>query len=101
MGTQDDKRMAFLEHLQELRTRLMISMAAIVVGFVGAWLIHRQLFDWLMVPYERAVVSMPGPFNRAVLAQMPGSGVALEPQTVPLLRYKGLIEPFFVYLKKF
>lgn len=99
MGIQDEKRMAFLEHLRELRTRIIISMVAILVGFVAAWVVHKQLFDWLMEPYERAVVAMPDPFNQAVLAQLPGSGVALEPRHVPLLRYKGLIEPFFVYLK--
>jgi sec-independent protein translocase protein TatC len=36
-----------VEHLGELRARIVISLAAITVGFVGAYLIHSHLVHWL------------------------------------------------------
>jgi sec-independent protein translocase protein TatC len=95
----DERRMPFLEHLRELRTRIIVSFSAIIIGFLAAWSFHKQIFDWLMVPYERAVTALPDPFHQTVLAQHPNTGVAVQPRHVPLLQYKSLIEPFFVYLK--
>ena len=91
--------MPFLEHLRELRVRIIWCLASIVVGFIVAWFFHKQLFNWLMHPYEQAVLGLPDPLHQAVLSTVPGSGVAFEPQHVPMLTYKSLIEPFFVYLK--
>lgn len=95
----DEKRMPFLEHLRELRLRIVYCLVAVIAGFILAWIIHKEIFDWLMQPYERAVSSLPDPLHRTLLSRVSGSGVAVEPQQIPILRYKGLIEPFFVYLK--
>jgi sec-independent protein translocase protein TatC len=95
----EEKRMPFLEHLRELRVRIIISFVAIIVGFLAAWSFHKPLFDWLMEPYERAILAMPDPLHQTVLALHPNSGVAVAPRHVPFLQYKSLIEPFFVYLK--
>jgi sec-independent protein translocase protein TatC len=94
----DDKRMPFLEHLRELRTRIIISLVAVTIGFIIAWAFHEAIFDWLMQPYEQAVASQPSPFHETLLSQVPGSGAAVVPQHLPVLRYKGLLEPFMVYL---
>jgi sec-independent protein translocase protein TatC len=95
----DEKRLPFIEHLAELRARIIRALVAIVVCFLGAWFFHVQIFNWLMEPYEQAVLSLPDPFHQTVLSTIPQSGVSIEPRHVPLLRYKGLVEPFFVYLK--
>ncbi len=93
------QKMPFLEHLSELRWRILWCLASIVVGFIVAWTFHTEIFNWLMVPYEDAVRSLPDPLHTAILSTIPESGVAFEPQHVPILTYKSLIEPFFVYLK--
>jgi sec-independent protein translocase protein TatC len=36
-----------VEHLDELRTRLFVSMGALVVGVVVAYVFHHRLIDWL------------------------------------------------------
>src|SRR4051812_35739680 len=36
-----------VEHLGELRTRLVVAMAAVAVGFVGAYVVHERLVRWL------------------------------------------------------
>src|SRR5436309_2092466 len=44
--------MPFLEHLEELRSRILRSLAAVVVGFgIGLWLVQRfQLVSLLKTP---------------------------------------------------
>lgn len=44
-----------LDHLKELRERLVISIAAVAIAFVGCFFISRQLFDFLIIPFVRAV----------------------------------------------
>ena len=46
--------MTFLEHLEELRVRLMHSLAALVVGFVVCWAFHKQIFHFLTGPLRQA-----------------------------------------------
>jgi sec-independent protein translocase protein TatC len=44
-------RMTFLEHLDELRTRLIRSLAALIIGFlVGLALVHQWIFAFIMEP---------------------------------------------------
>jgi len=40
-----------IEHLTELRRRLIISFAAILVGAVIAWILYPQIIDLLLRPY--------------------------------------------------
>ena len=46
--------MTFLEHLEELRVRLIRSLAALVVGFVVSWSYHEQIFHFLTDPLRQA-----------------------------------------------
>jgi sec-independent protein translocase protein TatC len=39
-----------VEHLDELRTRIFVSLGAVAVGFVIAFLFRHQLLDWLNAP---------------------------------------------------
>ena len=41
-----------VEHLGELRARLIISLAALAVGFGVAYGFHGRLLDWLNRPLE-------------------------------------------------
>jgi sec-independent protein translocase protein TatC len=46
--------MSFLEHLEELRVRLVHSLVALVVGFGVCWHFHEKLFYFLTQPLRRA-----------------------------------------------
>lgn len=41
---------SLVEHLDELRTRLLISLIALAVGFVVAFIFHEHLIHWLNAP---------------------------------------------------
>ena len=44
-------RMSMLEHLYELRDRIIKSAIAIAIGAVAAWFLYPQIFDILLDPY--------------------------------------------------
>ncbi len=43
--------MSLMEHLTELRRRLIISFAAIAVGAVACWILYPRIIEFLMDPY--------------------------------------------------
>jgi len=55
MSTRDatDGRMSMLEHLVELRDRIIKCAVAIAVGAVVAWFLYPEIFDLLLDPYCR------------------------------------------------
>ncbi len=53
--TADDTRMPLMEHLAELRRRLIISFAAIAVGAVVCWIFYSWIIDFLMEPYCKII----------------------------------------------
>jgi sec-independent protein translocase protein TatC len=44
--------MTLVEHLTELRTRLVISVIAVAVGMLIGFVLYEQVFDILIAPYE-------------------------------------------------
>jgi sec-independent protein translocase protein TatC len=68
-------KMSFLEHLEELRKRLLLSFAAIAVGFFACWAYADTLFAYLQQPLS---TFLP-----------PGDTLA----------YTRLAAPFFLYMK--
>ena len=48
--SMDDKAMTMVEHLEELRWRLMIAVSAIVVGAAGAYLLANPILTVLLLP---------------------------------------------------
>src|SRR6187397_1191916 len=46
--------MTFLEHLEELRVRLIRSLVVLVVGFGAAWGYHQEIFHFLTEPLRKA-----------------------------------------------
>jgi sec-independent protein translocase protein TatC len=48
----DDSRMSLIEHLTELRDRLIKIAVAVVLGMVIAFFLYNRLFDFLLHPYR-------------------------------------------------
>ena len=68
-------RMTFLDHLEELRKRLVVSLIAIAVGFFACWAFAEKIFEYLQAPL--AAFLPPG----------------------DKLAYTRLTAPFFLYMK--
>jgi sec-independent protein translocase protein TatC len=59
-----------VEHLDELRSRLIISLLAVGVGFVVAFVFHERLIDWLREPLpenrELVTLGVTEPFTTSI-----------------------------------
>jgi sec-independent protein translocase protein TatC len=55
-GDIDDKPQPLIEHLMELRTRLIWSLVAFFIAFVGCFAFAKYLFNYLVYPYKWAVI---------------------------------------------
>ena len=73
----DDRQMPLLDHLIELRNRLMYACGAILIGFVGCYFFADEIYNFLVAP----------------LADI------YQGQTGRRMIYTGLTEAFFTYLK--
>jgi sec-independent protein translocase protein TatC len=51
--TPDEGRMSLMEHLTELRNRLIKSVVAIAVGAVVGFILYQPIFDVLIEPYRQ------------------------------------------------
>jgi sec-independent protein translocase protein TatC len=77
-GAEDDVKMPLMEHLTELRTRLLYSMVGFVIAFVVCFYFWKPVLDLLTAPLERACMAQGKP--------------------CPVI-YTSLIEPFFTQVK--
>lgn len=68
-------RMSLLEHLDELRRRIAISILAVLGGFLASWYFAKPIFNWLSLP----------------LVQFLPEGEKLA--------FTSLIDPFMLYIK--
>ena len=50
---QTGGKMSFLEHLDELRKRIIWSLSALVAGTLVAFIFHNEIFDFVMRPMQR------------------------------------------------
>jgi len=55
---EDSGKMTFLEHLDELRKRLVHIVGYIGIGFVACFYFHKPLYDFLAIPFTK--VAPPG-----------------------------------------
>ena len=53
-----------VEHLGELRARIVVSLCALAVGFIAAYAIHGRILDWLNRPLPKGI-SKPVTFSPA------------------------------------
>lgn len=77
----DEKQLPFVEHLRELRTRVVRSLVYFTIAIFVAWNYHSQIFAWLTEPYLQAVGDQTG--------SLLGNN----------LGFRGPVEPVVVYFK--
>ena len=77
-GAEDDVKMPLLEHLTELRSRLLYSVVGFVIAFVVCFYFWKPVLDIITAPLERACLAQGKP--------------------CPVI-YTSLIEPFFTQIK--
>lgn len=78
---KDDGKMTFLQHLEELRRRLVFCALSVLAGMIICWFFREQIRAFLEAPLYEAWSTVPG-----------------LPEPEPL-RFKSLLEPFVAYLK--
>lgn len=69
-------KMSFLDHLEELRKRLIVSFIALGVTFIACWNFADRIFGWIQAPLTKFL-----------------------PPGDQKLAYTRLTEPFFLYMK--
>jgi len=84
----EDSRAPLLEHLKELRTRIIFSLIALIVGFIICLFFVRPIFELLVYPFEQAV-------DRVSADLVRDGKPALEGDLI----YTQVLEFFFVKLK--
>jgi sec-independent protein translocase protein TatC len=77
-GAEDDVKMPLMEHLTELRTRLLYSFVGFIIAFVVCFYFWKPVLDVITAPLERACLAQGKP--------------------CPVI-YTSLIEPFFTQVK--
>ncbi len=82
-ATIEASRAPLLDHLNELRNRLFISVSAIFLGFVVCFIFWTPILEFLLVPYKTAAIQIKG---EAALKE----GLALI--------YTAPMEPFFAQM---
>ncbi|AAK87477.1 MULTISPECIES: twin-arginine translocase subunit TatC [Agrobacterium] len=55
-GDTEDKPQPLIEHLMELRTRLIWSLGAFFIAFIACFAVAKHLFNLLVIPYKWAVI---------------------------------------------
>ena len=54
---EDESSMSFLDHLDELRTRLIRSAAFVLIAFVVCWIFSDKIYNFLEVPVRAAMLN--------------------------------------------
>jgi sec-independent protein translocase protein TatC len=52
-----EEKQTFIEHLEDLRKRLIISLIAVGIGFIICYIFSKEIFEFLMMPLQRALPS--------------------------------------------
>jgi sec-independent protein translocase protein TatC len=63
--------MTLVQHLEELRRRLIICAAAVALGSIGGFILYRPVLDFLQEPYREAVASLPETITDKLIVTTP------------------------------
>ncbi len=94
----DDGRMSLADHLRELRRRMFVCVAAILVGTIVGWIIYGWLFEILLNPFTETVKRLDAKGDvdaRAVINDV--SGAFMLQTKVSLVAGIVLSSPIWLY----
>lgn len=74
----DDSRMSLIEHLTELRDRLIKIVLAVAIGMVIAFALYDQIFDFLLKPYLDECTNSVSDCKLLALDPLEGFGVRMR-----------------------
>ncbi|MFN6962168.1 MAG: twin-arginine translocase subunit TatC [Pyrinomonadaceae bacterium] len=70
-------QMSFLEHLDELRRRLVNSVIFVILAFAACWFVSDRIYDFLSIPIREAL-------TQAERREVPISGLTGDEKIIPL-----------------
>lgn len=85
-----DSQMSFLDHLDELRKRLVNSVIIVVIAFVFCFYFSGQIFNFLSVPIRRAL-------SEAERRELPVKGLTGDERILPLSNLKDGDKGLYVF----
>jgi sec-independent protein translocase protein TatC len=88
LAEPDDGRMTLVEHLTELRRRIVISIVAVAVGAIVAFILYNQILELLSQPYRDLTVKQCPPNGCDLINTDPLSPFAVR---LKLATYGGII----------
>jgi sec-independent protein translocase protein TatC len=94
MTHPDDARMPLIEHLRELRTRLLWCVYTMVPAFAASFLYSREIFDFLAAPMNDALRAGGGgslavlEFTEFFVVQMKVAGLAALFASAPMIAWQ-------------
>src|SRR4051794_8602974 len=91
VGPSAEGQMSFLEHLDELRKRILRSCIAIAFGVVGTFWFIQPIFDFILAPTRRVL-----PPGVKLIYTQPGEAFSLY-VTVALIAGVLVAAPFISY----
>lgn len=83
----DDSRMSLVEHLTELRDRLIKIVLAVAFGMILAFLLYNRIFNFLLEPYEQIANSRTSLTGGKLLQVDPLEGFSIR---MKLAAYGGI-----------
>ncbi|HZA75609.1 MAG TPA: twin-arginine translocase subunit TatC [Acidimicrobiales bacterium] len=79
--TSPDQGMTLVEHLTELRTRLIICVVAVALGMLAGFILYEQIFDVLIRPYQDIADKHPTIGGGRLLQTDPLEGFSIRMRT--------------------
>ena len=74
-------QMSFLEHLDELRRRLVNSVIIVVLAFTACWFVSDKIYNFLSIPIRQAL-------SEAERRDLPVTGLTGEERVIPISELK-------------
>jgi sec-independent protein translocase protein TatC len=92
-GGNPDGRMPLMDHIRELRNRVLKAVLAITVGSIIGWYTFKYVWHFIEAPYCRLNLTIPS----QVQATLPASQAGHHPSCT--LYFNGLFDSLFLHLK--
>ncbi|HET9663322.1 MAG TPA: twin-arginine translocase subunit TatC, partial [Burkholderiales bacterium] len=78
-------RMSFLEHLEELRTRIIRSLGGLVLAYMACLVFAQELFLLIKDPFDQAIKTLPPELDARMVQSTAMEGFQLMYIKIPLL----------------